>query len=196
MSGSPALSQAVLPADDAEIERLPEAARAIVRRLGMRKIPHEGPWFIETYRSPDLIEGGLARRYPSPRIAATAIIALLTEADFSAFHRLATDEIWHFYAGDPLDLHLLGAGAQAAHVRLGPDLLAGQTPQTVVPAGVYMAARPAPGGSSGFSLIGNTLAPGFEFEDYEGGDRDALMSLFPVHRDLILRHTRATDHRA
>ena len=174
----------------AELARLPERARAIVTRLGMRKIPHEGPWFVETHRSRARVEGTLAARYPSERVAYTAILALMTRESFSAFHRLATDELWHFHDGAPLELLLLGAGRRGTRVVLGADVLRDRHPQYLVPRGTWMAARPIGDAADAYSLIGNTLAPGFEYEDYEAGSRATLLREYPAHEPWILALTR------
>ena len=177
------------PSSPEEYARLPEPARRIVARLGMAKIPHEGPWFVETWRSPDRVEGALAARYDGPRIAGTAILALITDESFSALHRLATDELWHFHAGAPLELFTIGADGRDECVTLGADLLGGEHPQRRVPAGTWMAARPL-GGQEAWTLIGNTLAPGFEFADYEAGEREALIRLCPAQAARIRACTR------
>ena len=178
--------------DAAELARLPPAARRVVTRLGMRKIPHEGPWFVETHRSGETLEGRIVERYPGPRVASTAILALMARESFSALHRLATDELWHFHDGDPLELLLLHPDRSSEEVVLGRDLDAGQHPQYRVPAGTWMGATPA-GADAAWSLIGNTLAPGFEYADYEAGDRDALRARHPERAARIERLTRGDD---
>ena len=175
---------------EAELSRLPGRARAIADRLDMRRIPHEGPWFVETQRSDARVEGALAARYAGPRVAHTAILALLTHECFSAFHRLATDELWHFHDGAPLELLLLGEGRRGTRLVLGPDVLREQHPQRLVPRGTWMAARPLERSAEAYSLVGNTLAPGFEDEDYEPGRREALLRDYPAHESWVLELTR------
>ena len=174
----------------AEFDRLPHGARAAVERLGMAKIPHEGPWFLETWRSPETLGGAAAARYPSPRCLGTAILAVITHEAFSAMHRLRTDELWHFHAGSALELVLLGPGEAVRVERLGLDLEAGELPQRRVPADTWMGARPVAPAPEGWALIGNTLAPGFEFEDYEPGERAALEARWPGAAERVRALTR------
>src|SRR5258708_11629344 len=99
----------------------------------MARIPQEGPWFVLTYNSPDVLaRGALPERYAGSRSAGSAIIALVTKTDFSAMHRLKTDEMWHYYGGDPLELLVLHPNGRGQIVVLVPDVLAGQTRLHVV----------------------------------------------------------------
>jgi predicted cupin superfamily sugar epimerase/mannose-6-phosphate isomerase-like protein (cupin superfamily) len=167
-------------------------ARKLIDRLGMEKIPVEGCWFKVTYNSADkLAADALPARYGTPRIAGGAIYALVTREDFSAMHRLKTDEIWHFYAGDPMELLLLYPDARSEVVVLGSDLLAGQRPQFTVPAGVWMGARPMAKGAEAYGFFGTTMAPGFDPADFEPGYRDELQRTYPAQRELIGELTRA-----
>ena len=130
----------------------------------------------------------LGPAYSGPRAAATAIYYLLTPETVSTLHRLASDEVFHFYLGDPVEmLHLLPDRSHQV-LTLGHDLAAGMTLQVVVPAGVWQGARLAAGGR--WALLGCTVAPGFEFADYEHGRRAPLMRAFPAARDLIVALTR------
>ncbi|MGX7826716.1 cupin domain-containing protein [Actinokineospora sp. 24-640] len=132
-------------------------------------------------------EGGLYRRtwagvVTAGRPAGSAILVLLTEGDgFSALHRLPVDEVWHRYLGDPVELLLLDAESRVAV--LGPDILAGHHVQLTVPAGTWMGARVAPGGS--WALCGTTMAPGFVPSDYIGGDPEVLALAYPAQAELI-----------
>ncbi|MFE7317443.1 cupin domain-containing protein [Streptomyces sp. NPDC057555] len=148
----------------------------LIAFYGLTRLPREGGWYRRTWAGPELPDG---------RPEGSAIVMLLTAEPgvFSALHRLPTDEIWHFYRGDPLTLLLLsereGAG-DADSVRtvvLGPDVLGGQHVQFTVPAGTWMAAEVAAGGS--WTLFGCTMAPGFTFADYEHGDAGRLAERFP-----------------
>ena len=145
-----------------------DAAEAI-RRLEL--VPHpEGGYYRETFRSPLTIDLADGRRRP----ASTAIHYLLPAGARSAWHRVASDEIWHHYDGGPLRLHLLGGGTWR---------LDRSNPQTVVPAGVWQAAEPE--GES--VLCGCTVAPGFDFADFEMGSEEALLREFPADGELIRR---------
>lgn len=164
--------------------RLHPDAEAIVRRLDLEPHP-EGGYYRETFRSL-LTLGGL----PHPggtRSASTAIYYLLPAGDFSALHRVASDEVWHFYGGDPLELHTIDtSGFHAVH-RLGADLAAGELPQLVVRAGVWQAAVPV---GERYALCGCTVAPGFDFLDFELPQRDDMMRAFPLLSSVIERLTR------
>lgn len=157
--------------DDPEIN-------AIVRALGLAPLPQEGGLYAETYRSARILPAGAAGPGQSgPRACATAIYYLVTPTRFSALHRVASTEIFHFYLGDPvhmLQLHPDGSGT--THV-IGTDIPAGQRPQMVVPRGVWQGTRLAPGGR--FALLGCTVSPGFDFRDYEHGRRDRLTAQYP-----------------
>lgn len=105
----------------------------------------------------------------------------------STLHRLKTDEVWHFYLGDPLEMTLLFQDGSSRQVILGQDLFNGQQVQFAVPRGAWQGARLLPGGS--FALVGTTMAPGFTNEDYEPGDRAELLAQYPHERERILALT-------
>lgn len=152
--------------------------------LGLEPHP-EGGFFRETWRSP-LAVGGLP--HGAPRSASTAIYFLLAGGAFSALHRVASDEVWHFYDGDAIDLHLLDG--KTHHVlTLGLDFAAGQRPQHVVPAGVWQAAVPR---GTRLSLCGCTVAPGFDFADFDLPSRDEMLRLLPEHGELVVTLTHPT----
>jgi predicted cupin superfamily sugar epimerase/quercetin dioxygenase-like cupin family protein len=168
-------------------------AGQLVRHHRMSLIPDEGAWFALTYVSPDRVPGpALPERYAGAgdRPLGNAILALVTRRDFSALHRLRTDEIWHFYEGDPLELLLLHADGRDERVLLGCDSLAGQCPQLVVPAGTWMGARPARDEVEAYSFFGCTLAPGFDYSDFEPGWGDELAAAWPARAALIAALTR------
>ena len=128
-------------------------ADAVARLLGLSPHP-EGGAYVETWRAPS---------GPGERPAGTAIYFLLRDGEVSRWHRVDAAETWHFYAGAPLELRVAGEDGQAVHHRLGIDLAAGERPQAVVPAGAWQAAR-----SLGtWTLVGCTVAPGFEFGGFE-----------------------------
>ncbi|MBX3730022.1 MAG: cupin domain-containing protein [Candidatus Sumerlaeia bacterium] len=161
----------------------------VLRRL-LNLAPHpEGGWFRETHRSP-LIVAHPALATDAARAAGTAIYFLLEAGDFSALHRVRSDETWHWYAGGVLELHLLDASGRHEHVLLGTDWEAGARPQVTVPAGVWQAARPTAGAA--FVLCGCTVAPGFDFADFEMPSRDELLRAFPMHADLVRTLTRGS----
>lgn len=157
--------------------------------LKLRSHPIEGGYFVETYRSElALPASALPPAYRGKRFAATAIFYMLTPDAFSALHKLPGDEMFHFYLGDPVETLLLRVDGSSSTVRLGQDISSGMLLQHVVPGGVWQGSRLVPGGS--FALLGTTMSPGFDYADYEAGQRDALLARFPQHRDRILSLTR------
>jgi predicted cupin superfamily sugar epimerase len=162
------------------------AATYWIDHLHLNRHP-EGGWFSETYRAAETIPSdALPARFESPRSLSTAIHFLLEQGDFSALHRLKSDEIWHFYEGAPLTLHLITPEGGRCEILLGRDAEQGERFQAVVPAGCWFGAET----SAEFSLVGCTVAPGFHFSDFELGDRAGLTILFPQQSALIVRMTR------
>ena len=162
-------------------------AQSIIERFELTRHP-EGGHYRETYRSELVLDRScLPREYSGDRVAATAILFLLCEGEKSNLHRLRSDEMWHFYLGGPLDLCWVSAAGEAKTVTLGQRLDAGQTVQAAVPAGAWMGACPQPG--SGFCLVGCTVSPGFDFEDFEMGNRAELIARFPDLKAIIERLT-------
>ncbi len=158
-------------------------AQSIIAKLGLR--PHtEGGFFAETYRSRDMISASsLPARYTRDKALATAIYYLITPETFSAIHRLASDEVFHFYAGDAVEMLNLFPDGSHRIISIGGDIECGQIPQVVVPRGVWQGCRLIPGGR--FALLGTTMAPGFDYDDYEPGDPDELIRRYPGCADLI-----------
>ena len=153
-------------------------AAAIIAALGLVQHPKEGGWFRETFRAAEALPvAALGGRYGGARAVSTAIYYLLTPSTFSALHRLASDEVFHFYAGDAVEQLRLYADGRGEIVTIGNDLAAGHRPQVVVPRGVWQGARLAPGGR--YALLGCTVAPGFDYADYESGNGAALAAVFP-----------------
>jgi uncharacterized protein len=160
----------------------------LIRHLKLQPHPKEGGYFRETYRADDAWPAtALPARYLGDRCAGTAIYYLLTPATFSALHRLQTDEIFHFYLGSPVRMLQLLPDGSGRTIVLGPDLLAGQQVQVVVPRGVWQGSLLEPGGD--FALLGCTVAPGFEYADYESGGRPELLAQYPAFAKLIRRLT-------
>jgi uncharacterized protein len=159
-------------------------AEDLIRHLGLQPHPKEGGYFRETYRAAESYTPG---RYQGPRCASTAIYYLLTPTTYSALHRLQTDEIFHFYLGDPIRMLQLNANGQGRELVLGPNIMSGQQLQVIVPRGVWQGSCLEPGGS--FALLGCTVAPGFEYADYESGDRQSLTTQYPAFADIIRRLT-------
>jgi uncharacterized protein len=147
--------------------------------------PHpEGGWYKETYRSLELIAAtALPERFSGARAFSTAIYFLLEAGNFSAFHKIKSDECWHFYSGDPLTVYMLKQDGSLDMIHLGNDISKQQVFQYVVPANCWFASRPS--AESKFSFVGCTVAPGFDFADFELATADNLASEFPHHKDLI-----------
>ena len=163
-----------------------ETLRAL---LGLEPHPVEGGYFAETYRSTEQVPAGaLPPRYGGARAVSTAIYYLLTPQTFSAMHRLASDEVFHFYLGDPVEMLQLWPDGSQRVVLIGPGLEAGERPQVVVPRGIWQGARLRAGGR--FALLGTTVAPGFDYTDYETATRAALLHSHPTAHALILALTR------
>lgn len=161
-----------------------------IEHLGLRPHP-EGGYFRETYRAAEgVAAAALPARFGGPRAFATAIYFLLTRESFSAFHRIRSDEMWHFYDGHAVTLWVLddAKGGGLASVRLGADPTRGEAPQVVVPAGAWFAAEISAGGT--FALVGCTVAPGFDFADFELAERATLVARHPEHREVVDRLTR------
>jgi predicted cupin superfamily sugar epimerase len=153
-----------------------------IRTLGLEEHP-EGGYFKETYRAEMEID---ATGFEGRRAAGTAIYYLLKGCQFSAFHRMKSDEIWHYYAGSPLAVHIIDGSRHYQKITLGKRK--GQSPQAVVKAGCWFAA--ALDKPSSYSLVGCTVAPGFDFRDWEVGRREELLKLHSKHRQIIEKFTR------
>ncbi|MFL6350250.1 MAG: cupin domain-containing protein [Bryobacteraceae bacterium] len=152
--------------------------------------PHpEGGFFRETYRAPLVIEqSALPSTFQGSRTASTAIYFLLAGEEFSALHRLAADEVWHFYAGAALLIHSIDLTANHSLVKLGQNPDVGERLQWVVPAGHWFGScleQP-----DQYALVGCTVAPGFDFADFEMAERVALTAQYPQHRNMIDKLTR------
>ena len=163
-------------------------AQQIVERFQLSPHP-EGGYYRETYRADLNVEHtGLPEEVDRARSASTAIYFLMPAGDFSAFHRVtATDEMWHLYAGGPLELHLIHEDGRYEQKQIGTDLTEAE-PTLLVKAGCWQAARAAPGAAWAFG--GCTVAPGFDFADFQMPDRFELLERFPQHRGVIEALTR------
>ncbi|MFO0659184.1 MAG: cupin domain-containing protein [Polyangiaceae bacterium] len=157
---------------------------ALIRELGLAPHP-EGGHYRETFRSSQQLNITAER----VRAASTAIYFLLPVGVFSALHKVSSDEVWHHYDGAPVELHMLTEAGHHEKVILGRDLSSGQRPQHVVPAGVWQAAVPL-GGLYPHALCGCTVAPGFDFADFEMPSRAELVKRFPAHIAMIQSLTR------
>jgi predicted cupin superfamily sugar epimerase len=156
----------------------------LIARFGLQRLPAEGGWFARTWT------GAIIPTDRGPCPAGTCILYLLTDVDFSALHRLQSDEVWHFHRGDAVELLRLDpATEKGGWTRLGSNFLAGEAPQAVVPAGWWQGARLAAGGK--WALLGCMMAPGWDDADFELGARASLLAAFPRWTDAVSALTRA-----
>ena len=162
-----------------------ERVGEIVARLGLAPHPERG-YFVETHRARVPVT---AATHHGPRAAATAIYFLVTaDAPATYLHRLLSDEVFHLYEGGPLDILRLHPDGSADVARLGRDLAAGERPQAVIPAGAWFGTELAPGAP--YCLVGCTVAPGFEFADFELAAGPELAARYPSVADRIARMSR------
>ena len=146
----------------------------------------EGGFYKETYRSKGIIKSEcLPGEFKGERNFSTAIYFLLRKGDFSAFHRIKSDECWHFYEGDSLLVHIIDIAGNYSCIRLGRNVKEGETYQFIVPAGCWFASEPAPGTS--YAFVGCTVAPGFDFADFEMASKAAIIKQYPQHQKLLER---------
>ena len=158
-------------------------AQQLIQQYKLQPHP-EGGWYKETYKSREYIPAHvLPARFRGSRSFSTAIYFLLEQNDFSGFHRIRSDECWHFYAGDPLLIYVIQQNGMLDIIQLGNDISKGQLFQYVVPANCWFASKPAAG--SRFSFTGCTVSPGFDFADFELADADTLTALYPLHEIVI-----------
>jgi predicted cupin superfamily sugar epimerase len=157
--------------------------------LHLEPLTIEGGYFTETYRSPETIAPECLPGPPrGARTFLTCIYYLLEPNTFSELHRLTSDEIFHFYLGDPVEMLQLWPDGSARKILLGTELEAGMAPQVVVPRRVWQGTRLLPG--SRYALLGCTVSPGFEYDDYEAGSRAALSRQYPAQAEMITALTR------
>ncbi len=166
---------------------MPSAAE-LIAFLKLQPHPREGGFFRETYRAAETVAGEhLPNRYGAARSHGTAIYYLLTPGTCSALHRLSSDEVFHFYLGDPVRMLQLAPAEEGQAIVLGPNIFAGQHLQAVVPRGVWQGSVLEPGGE--WALLGCTVAPGFDYADYEGAIRQEMLTKYPQWCELITRLT-------
>lgn len=165
--------------------------QALIQSFNLQPHP-EGGWYAQTYCSTEKIPAGaLPARFTGDRFFSTAIFFLLEQGNFSAFHRIKSDECWHFYSGGPLEIFIIRPDGMPDIITLGNDFNNGQLFQYVVPAGCWFAGRPAAG--SEYSFVGCTVAPGFDFADFELADTKELSKEFPLHEEIIRELCRGSN---
>jgi len=163
----------------------------LIQHFGLHELPVEGGIYYQTYISDEMIPAAaLPERFTGDKPFGTAIVYLLTPDanSFSAMHRLPTDEVYHFYLGDPVEMLNLYPDGRSERILLGQDLPDGQHIQHTVPREVWQGSHLLPGGE--WALVGTTMAPGFTDSDYQGATREELIAAFPQWSDLITTLTR------
>lgn len=157
--------------------------KELISKYSLLRHP-EGGYYCQTYKSREVIgKECLPARFGDYRHFSTAIYFLLERGDFSAFHRIKSDECWHFYAGQSLNIYVIDQAGEMRTISLGNNLERGDVFQFVVPAGCWFASEPA--SHSEFSFVGCTVSPGFDFEDFELASGSNLSKEYPMHRELI-----------
>ena len=151
----------------------------LVKKLGLEEHP-EGGYFRQTYRSDTTVN---VEGYDGPRNISTAIYYMLDGDQFSAFHRIRSDEIWHHYAGGSVTLYAIESDGKLSKIKIGKS-----APQAVIKAGTWFAA--ALDSRRSYCLLGCTVSPGFHYRDWELGKRDELVMICPEHRKIIERYTK------
>jgi predicted cupin superfamily sugar epimerase len=165
-------------------------AEEIIKKLGLQPHPSEGGFFREIYRSDEkVLKDHLPERYNSDRQLSTSIYYMLTPDSFSSMHRLKTDEIYHFYLGDSVTMLLLFPSGENRIITLGCDIMSGQELQVMVPRDTWQGSFLNEGGD--YALMGTTVAPGFDYDDFEAGNREKLIEAFPEQKELIEKLTRS-----
>ena len=155
----------------------------LIQQFALQQHP-EGGWYKETYKSTELLPlAALPQRFNGDRSFSTAIYFLLEQGNFSAFHKIKSDECWHFYTGEPLVVYIISQQGALDIIELGNDINKGHVFQYVVPANCWFASRPA--AESNFCFVGCTVAPGFDFEDFDLADAAELSNQYPQHRNII-----------
>ena len=158
-------------------------ARELIERYNLQAHP-EGGHYLQTYYSTETMAAdALPGRFGGKRCFSTAIYFLLAGKQFSAFHRIKSDELWHFYNGVGLHIYVLHPDGRGEVLKLGADLANGYSFQQVVPAGCWFASKPID--ENGFSFVGCTVAPGFDFADFEMAKKDELIKQYPQYKDWI-----------
>ena len=162
-------------------------AKYWIQKLELEPHP-EGGFYRQTYKADLLLPREALPQFSGPRATSTAIYFLLEGENFSAFHRLRSDELWHFYVGGPLVVHVIDEHDRYSEIQLGSDPEAGLVLQAVVKAGCWFASRLRD--SNSYALVGCTVAPGFDFEDFELAKRAELVKSYSQHEELITKLTR------
>jgi predicted cupin superfamily sugar epimerase len=170
------------------MERHALTAKAIIKQLNLKPLPDEGGYYRETHRDAGLIPKSVLLYHSGPRSYSTSILYLITPESFSKLHAVKSTEVFHFYAGDPVRMVQINHSGTLTNITLSNKLDKGE-PQVVVPSHVWQGTKLVEGGK--WALLGCTVSPGFEFDDYMTGKRFDLLQKFPQHAETIRQFTRA-----
>lgn len=163
---------------------LNKLAKSWIKKLNLDEHP-EGGYFVNTYKSHKIID---LSEYNGSRSLCTVIYYLLIGNQFSSFHIMKSDEIWHFYSGSSLTLHIIDSKGRLNDLVLGPNFNEGERFQVVVKSGCWFAA--SINDKKSYSLVGCTVSPGFEYKDWKIGIRRRLIEVYPQHKMIIEKYTR------
>ena len=171
-------------------------AKTIIARLDLHPLPEEGGYYRETYRGDSALLPARAFgiESESSRCVSTGIFYLVVPESFSALHRVKSDEMFHFYSGDPAEMIQIAPDGTLQRFILGSNIMNGESPQVLVRRGHWQGLRLRAGGK--WALMGTTVAPGFEFEDFEVGHREEMLKQFPQFKNDIIRFTREPNEKA
>jgi len=162
-------------------------ADTLIKSLNL--VPHpEGGYFKETYQSEDIVSGLPDRYQGQSRSSGTSIYYLLKGNQYSAFHKIQSDEIWHFYEGSPLKIYVIDHNGKLNIHLLGNDINNGGNYQIVIKHNQWFAAQPIE--QKGYTLMGCTVSPGFDYTDFQLAKRNELLEKYPEHHSLIMEFTR------
>ncbi len=170
------------------MQKIHNKIESIIKKLDLKPLPDEGGYFCETYRSkiyaPIQINDD---KKEISRNLGTAIYYLITPDSFSALHKVKSDEIFHFYVGDPVEMLQIFEDGKIKKIIMGSDFINNQEPQVLAPANIWQGTRLCEGGK--WALLGTTVTPGFEFIDFELGNRNNLLNQFPNLKNEIIKFT-------
>lgn len=162
-------------------------AEEVIKKLGLVPLPEEGGFYKETYKDPRFIDKTSLPHHDGKRCYSTCIYYLITPEEFSGLHAVKSTEIFHFYAGDPVEMIQITPTGSLSKVLIGNQLEQGEVPQIIVPPMIWQGTKLLGGGK--WALLGCTVAPGFEFPDFINGTYEELSRIFPQHKELIRDYT-------
>jgi predicted cupin superfamily sugar epimerase len=157
----------------------------VIKKLDLIPLPEEGGFYRETFRSPRYVTSDVLGK----KSECTSIYYLVTQDSFSALHAVDQYEIFHFYAGSPVEMLQLSPEGNKSVLILGNDIMNGEIPQVIVPFGVWQGTKLKNPKEGAWALLGCTVSPGFEFENFHFKPRNELISLFPQHKEDVIKFT-------